>query len=165
MTDGVRGWLLEVITVSILCAAADGLMPPGGVKQAGKLVFGALLICVVIAPLARWEFWEGEDWLREYHNQLEQATSDLNERAMNYERAVIEGKYAAYIADKAAGLGATCQVEVVCEQRENLWLPVFVRLRGEMNDEVKEEFSAWLHRELDVPAERQYFERTEEEVT
>ena len=163
MIEGMRSWLLEVITVSILCAAADSLMPAGGVKQVGKLVFGVLMVCVVLGPLAQWKIGEGENWLQEYSVQLEQNAAVLKEQAENYERAVIEERYAAYIADKAAELGVPCDVKVVCERKEDLWLPVFVRLRGELEDGVQEELSQLLQQELGIPIEGQYFEQAKEE--
>ena len=36
MMGAVRGWLLAVIAVSLLCAVADALMPPGGVRRVGR---------------------------------------------------------------------------------------------------------------------------------
>ena len=52
MTELVREWLLGITGAAILTAIADGLMPEGGIKQAGKLVCGLVLLFAVLRPVA-----------------------------------------------------------------------------------------------------------------
>ena len=37
MMAALKDWLMTVIVVSLLCAAADSIMPEGGVKRVGGL--------------------------------------------------------------------------------------------------------------------------------
>ena len=37
MMEGARMWLLSLLAVSLLCALADALMPPGAVRKVGRL--------------------------------------------------------------------------------------------------------------------------------
>ena len=49
MMEAGRTWLLSVLVTCVLCAAADGLMPPGGVRQVGRLVCGLVLLWAMAA--------------------------------------------------------------------------------------------------------------------
>ena len=40
MIEGVRLWLLSILTVSLVCALADAMMPAGAVKKVDRLVCG-----------------------------------------------------------------------------------------------------------------------------
>ena len=60
MMGAVGRWLTAVIAVSLLCAAADALMPQGAVKWAGRLVCALVLMGAVLSPLAELDGAEGQ---------------------------------------------------------------------------------------------------------
>ena len=51
MMEAGRTWLLSVLVTCVLCAAADGLMPSGGVRQVGRLVCGLVLLVGSFLPV------------------------------------------------------------------------------------------------------------------
>lgn len=53
MMGAVRGWLLSLIAVSLACATADALMPPGAVKRVGRLVCGLAMALTMLSTLVR----------------------------------------------------------------------------------------------------------------
>ena len=64
-------------------------------------------------------------------------------------KTIIEERYAAYIVDKAAGLGLSCAVRVTCEpDGEGLWMPVRAELTGAAAPEARAELAALLEAEL-----------------
>lgn len=164
MIEAMRSWLLEIITLSILCAAADSLMPAGGVKQVGKLLFGILLICAVLQPLADWRLAGAERWLLEYGEQMSLEEMNLERQVSDYQKSVIQEQCATYISDKAAELGIDCQVEVACEQSaEGLWMPVTTRLWGDFTEEERSQMERLLDRELGIPVQEQHYRQIKEE--
>ena len=61
----VRSWLLAVIVVSLMCAAAEALMPPGPGRRVGRLVCGLALLSAVLSPLAGLDLDGGPQWLED----------------------------------------------------------------------------------------------------
>ena len=162
MMTGVRNWLLSGLTAGVVCAMAESLMPRGPVRVVGRLACGLVLACVFLAPLAQVELPEGERWLEEYFEELDLLETQLGADAGRELKAIIEGECAAYIVDKAAQLGITCQAQVVCEPDENgLPVPWKVGITGELTREEKESLARVVEGDLEIPRVRQEFYREE----
>jgi len=163
MMGAVRDWLMAVIAVSVLCAAADSIMPEGGVKQVGKLACSLCVLCVTLSPLAAARGEGLTHWLSELTAQGETLRGELEEQTRQTQKVVIEEHCAAYISDKAAELGLNCRVEVDCDANpEGLWLPQNIRLWGEFDDVAQSRLTELLERQLGVAVENQTYYRTKE---
>ena len=139
----VRSWLLAIIATSLLCALADALMPKGGVKRAGRLICGLVLLAVILSPEVR--------------------RAELEEEVGGQMKIIIEGEYAAYIVDKAAELGAACTARVECLGSEDgLYLPARAEVSGTMTEAVRGRLVRIIREDLGVPENRIYI--CEEEV-
>ena len=101
MMGAVRGWLLAVIAVSLLCAVADALMPPGAVRRVGRLVCGLVLMGAVLSPVVELDVEGGRRWLEDYLASLSRQESELSETVNRQLKIIIEEECAAYIVDKA----------------------------------------------------------------
>ena len=99
MMGAVGRWLTAVIAVSLLCAAADALMPQGAVKRAGRLVCALVLMGAVLSPLAELDGAEGQRWLKEYLAGVEYREAELQETINSQMKVIIEEECAAYIVD------------------------------------------------------------------
>jgi len=160
----LKEWLMAVIAISLLCAAADSLMPPGAVKKMGKLVCSLSVLCVTISPLAAVRGETLTDWMEGISGQMDELRAGLEEEAGQNQKAVIEEHCAAYISDKAAELGIVCRVEVDCVSHpDGLWLPACVRLWGEFDDVAQSRLTELLERQLGIPAAEQSYYLTKEE--
>jgi len=154
---------MAVIAVSILCAAADSLMPEGGVKRVGKLACSLCVLCVTLSPLAAARGENMTGWLEGLVSEGEALRTELEEQTGRTQKMVIEERCAAYISDKAEELGLTCRVEVDCVPTpEGLWLPESVRLWGEFDDVAQSRMTELLERQLGVAVEKQTYYRTKE---
>lgn len=158
MIEGVRAWLMAVISAAVLCSAVEALMPSGGVKQVGKLVCGLVLLCVVLSPAVKPDLEEGRRWLEEYAGSVERGKKALEDQVNQGMKVIIEEEYAAYIVDKAARLGVSCTVRVTCREEEGIFLPDRVRVSGALTREGREALSQSIRQDLGVPPERQSFE-------
>ena len=77
--------------------------------------------------------------------------------------AIIEQSCAAYIADKAAELGAACTAQVTCASAGGEgWLPDRVTVRGTLTTAQRAALSRTIWTELGVPEAHQSFETEEE---
>ena len=148
----VRTWLLGVTAAAILTALADALMPEGGVKQAGRLVCGLVLLCAVLRPLGSVNVTEiSGRW--EYDSQeLQRRSQQLREEAEAQMKTVIEQRLSAYSMDKAVQLGSPCRIEVTCRQEEGTFLPQEARITGALEPWQRREVEALLTGELGLPA-------------
>lgn len=158
MMEEVRGWLMGVIALAVLCAGADSLMPEGGARKAGQLVCTIAMLCVMLRPL---ELLVGSDmtgYIREYGARLGELETQLEDRSGSTQKSVIEEYCAAYISDKAAELGVVCRAEVLCEPTaEGIWLPAAVRIWGDFSDVEQSRMTEFLERQLGVLAENQSY--------
>lgn len=160
----VRGWLMAVIAVSLLCAVADALMPPGAVRRVGKLVCGLVLLGAVLSPVANLDVESGQRWLDGYLASVQSREEELEETVESQMKSIIEQNCAAYIVDKAAELGLTCTARVECVRSEDgLYLPVRTEVTGLETAGGQEKLIRVIETDLGVPAERQFY-RGEEEM-
>ncbi|MEA4932888.1 MAG: stage III sporulation protein AF [Lawsonibacter sp.] len=161
--DGVREWLLAIISASILCALADSVMPSGAVKRVGKLVCGMVLLCVVLTPVAHLDLKGGQRWLEDYLAGQEARKTELNEQVNEGMKVIIETRYAAYIVDKAEEMGLTCTARVSCRVEEDgLYVPDVVQVAGIRSDVDQSRMTQLIQENLGVPLERQVYDCEEE---
>lgn len=150
-----RGWLLAVISVSLLCSVADALMPPGAVRRVGKLVCGLVLLAAVLSPLREPDLDSGRRWLTDYFSALDRQASELNETVDSQMKSIIERGCAAYIVDKAAQLGLTCSVRVECRAGEDgLYLPVRADVSGTLSEDGRTQLLQIIREDLGIPEDQ-----------
>ena len=155
-------WLLSLLAVSLLCALADALMPPGAVRKVGRLACGLVLAVTALSPVVRLDLGAGERGLEECFAGLGGREEALREQVDRGIRPIIEEEYAAYIVDKAAQQGLSCSVRVTCEAGEDgLYLPVRVEVAG-VRSQGERAAVAGILAELGVPEEGQIYEEREE---
>ena len=162
MTEGVRLWLLSVLSVSLLCALADALMPKGPVKGVGKLVCGLVLTAAVAAPIAQVELERGNQWLEEYRSGTQYREEELKNQVEEEMKRIIEREFEAYIVDKAAQLGVVCTVRVECRwEQEGVYLPGHVWIEGAATETLQEQLTQTLCQELGLTWEEITFDSGE----
>lgn len=155
MMGPARGWLLAVISVSLLCAVADALMPPGAVRRVGKLVCGLALLAAVLSPLGKLDLDGGQRWLADYISSLDRQTSELNEMVDSQMKSIIERRCAAYIVDKAAHLGLTCSARVECRaEQEGVYLPVRAAVSGILPEDGRAQLFQIIREDLGIPEDQ-----------
>ena len=163
MMDGVRTWLLGVISASLLCALADCLMPSGAVKRVGRLVCGLVLLCAVLSPVPGLDLEGGGAWLEGYFSDLDTRRGELEQQVNEGMKVIIEEKCAAYIVDKAAQLGLSCTARVECRVGEDgLFVPERTRVDGRFTDVEQSRLTQLVSEDLGVPPERQAYYSEEE---
>lgn len=159
-----RGWLLAVISASLICALADALMPPGAVRRVGRLVCGLVLLGAILPPLTSLDLSGGRRWLEDYLASLEDREAELTQTVNSQMKIIIEQEYAAYIVDKAAGLGLTCELRVECGlSEEGLYLPARAEVSGPLTEEEQAQVFRMIEEDLGVP-ESELLYITEEDV-
>lgn len=163
MMGALRSWLLAVIAVSLLCAAADALMPAGAVKRVGRLVCGLMLMGAILSPVAGLDLDMGQQWLEDYLSGLHGREEELEETVNSQMKVIIEQEYAAYIVDKAAELGWTCAARVECRTSEDgLYLPDRTQVIGALTEEERARLAHVISEDLGVPKSKQSYIGEEE---
>lgn len=156
----VRSWLLGVAATALVVALAEAIAPEGSVKKVCKLAGGLALMLAALSPLvgvlggdmpAR-----ADGGWREQARQYEQ---ELTEESGQMYLAIIERETAAYVMDKARGLGFECAAEVTYAYDEDgVPRPWEIAARGGWTQEQRSRLELLLEEELGVPAQRQYYE-------
>ena len=161
MMAGLRGWLLGIISVSLLCALADALMPPGAVKRVGQFICGLVMLAAVLSPLSGLDMEGGQRWLDGWFSSLEDREAELREQTDQTMKGIIETECAAYIVDKAAQLGAACSARTECRRDGGLYLPQRVEVTGAVPPPLQSELVQIIVRDLGVPEEQIDFSEEE----
>ncbi len=161
MMGALKEWLLSVTAAAILCALAQGLIPPGPVRRVGRLTAGLVMAAALLSPLASLKGVEPEEWLESWQPQGE--VQELEEQRDETMKTIIEAECSAYIVDKAAALGAECQVEIECApEGDGVFLPWQVTVTGDLTSGQREQLTQQIQEDLDVPPERQQYATKEE---
>jgi len=154
----LRNWLLGVAAAAVLAALAQSLMPQGPVKKAGGLVCGLVLLWAMLSPLTGGIPSAPVQLAQEYLEQVEAQAQELQNQAQQQRKAVIEEEMEAYILDKAAQQGYSCQARVECrEGGEGVFVPESAWICAAQE--------AWpglgriLEEDLGIPPERQTYEK------
>ena len=159
MMGPVRQWLLGVTAAALVLALAETLAPEGGAKKVCRLAGGLALLLTAVGPLAG--LLEGgfvtqavEGWkarLQDYELELEEK-NDL------FYLSIIEDETAAYIVDKAASMGLSCQVRVEAGGSGEWPIPWRVTITGDLDGEAREALTRRIQEDFAIPAERQFYE-------
>lgn len=162
--DWIRSWVMGVTCAALVAAIAQTLMPKGTVKRIGQFTSGLVLLLAVVGPV----FTLDESTLSQALAQWRESEAVLPASG-TVNRAALEGLIAqeagAYIAGKAAELGAECQVSVVVRQGEGDYpVPWQVTVTGALTDRQRENLAWQIEADFAIPAERQTY-RTGEEGT
>lgn len=148
----LRTWILGVTVLSMILAAAQALMPEGAVKLVSRLTCGLALTLALLQPLMSLERVDFTDLV-----------SDLPAGSVSAEEQdpmtpIIEEELAAYIEEKAGEFGLSCAARVTCRPDENgVPLPRSVQITGRLTGEQRQTLSAWIARDLGIPAGEQSF--------
>ena len=153
----IRTWILSVTVSAIIISVADAVMPDGAVKKVGKLTGGLILMLGILQPIVTMDYDDLYDMVNAFPvGSIRQEA--LEESASAPLQAGIEARLAAYIADKAAALGADCTAEVLCETDENgVPIPVGVTVSGSLTGGQQAALSETLTGELGLPPTQQTF--------
>ena len=156
--EQIRDWLMAVITVSVVIASARSLMPSGGVRQVGGLVFGLVLLCVLLRPLCVVEGKNITRFLEEYSASMQEQERALEQQVDQSRKEVMEAFFEAYIVEQAGQLGVDCRAEVDCAVSEDgLWVPHGARLWGEFDDVSQSRLTQLLETELGILSHAQTY--------
>ena len=164
MMETIRTWLMGVTCAGLLIAVADALIPKGTVRGVSRLVGGLILFLAMASPVLSLEDADLAGWIGALRADAAVAAAALDETNGEMMEAIIAEETAAYIEEKAAELGGSCEALVVCRQGDNgLTVPVAVTVMGPLTEEQRQALSACIAADLAIPAEEQNFQSTEGE--
>ena len=151
--DGIRQYLLTVITAAVLCGILEAIPAQKGSGNAvRKLICGLFLTVTVAAPLTRLDFtqWIPEEAL---WNQDGSDMAAAGAEAAAIERnAIIKSAAETYILDKAAALEVSLTAEVTVSEDGT---PESVILSGVLSPYARQVLSNTIASDLAIAKERQ----------
>ena len=151
MIGAVRGWITSIAAVTLLLTVAQALVPEGTMKKITGFTGGLLLLAALLQPVLRTDLGRLRLDFSDYRKAIEERAWELDAAGKEELAAIIAGRTAAYISDKAdaLGLGVTARVET--EAEEGVPVPASVELTGPYSQALAD----WIAGELGIPAERQ----------
>ncbi len=153
----LKTWLFGIVAAAMVLSILYALVPKGALLTVAKCTGGLIMLLVVLRPLLALDL-EGvtmdyHDWQQTIQQQTEDYTA-ANEREME---TIIQRECAAYIQEKAAQLGFSCQVQVTCRLRDGVPFPAEVMLDIPKNTAL----SQLIAEDLGIDAAHQRWRETE----
>lgn len=160
MMEALGTWLLSVSATALAVSVLQALIPEGGLRRAATFTGGLLLLAVLLRPVLGADLSGLSDSLGDWTEQVETRQAELEQAQTDALAAGIEERTAAYISDKAAGLGLTVTVRVETETGEDgIPIPSAVEITGPRSAAL----AAYIADELGIPAERQTWKERDNE--
>ncbi len=148
-------YLLSVTGAAVAGGIFRRLLPEKGTAGLiGKLLTGVFLALTVISPWTDIQLGQLEGLTLDISSQAAQAVADGEDRTNAALASVIKQECQAYILDKAQDLGLTLSVEVELS-RDQIPVPVSVRLQGAAGPYAKSRLAQVLEEDLGIEKERQ----------
>ena len=149
----LKTWLFGVIAAAMALSILYALVPKGALLTIAKCTGGLIMLLVVVRPLLALDpaalHIRYEEWDHLIGQQTEAYTAE-NQQKME---AIIQKETAAYISEKAAALGLSCNPEVTCRQQDGVPFPAEVTLDIPKNAALSKIIAA----DLDIGEEAQHW--------
>ncbi len=159
--EWMKSWLVSIVCAAMVAAVADALSPKGFPKQLARYAGGLLVLLAVLGPVKRLDSKVIGDTMADLKGRYGGDTEAVAAQNGEVTKAIIAEETAAYISDKAAGLGITqCRVEVRCRlTEEGFPAPETVRVEGCGDEKAWQALSRAITADFAVEASAQTLER------
>ena len=153
-----EGWILSVVTVSMIVSVVRMVIPPGSIGKLASFTGGLLLLLALLWPLPEIRPKRLLSDAGERQAELARRQEELSAQVQTRLQTGIAQETAAYISNKARGLGADISVRVDTRTSpEGIPVPVEAVITGDYLPEL----AAYIEQELGIPAERQVWNEEE----
>lgn len=161
--EWMKGWLFSVVCAAMVAAVADALSPKGLPKRLARYAGGLLVLLAVLGPVRQLDSNAIGDAMANWKGRYGEDAEVFAQQNTEAAKAIIEAQTAAYISDKAAGLGITqCRVEVRCRMTEEGFpAPETVRVEGCGDEKAWQALSRAITADFAIEREAQTLERME----
>lgn len=152
MIGAVRSWLTSIAAVTLMLTVVQTMVPEGTLRKISGFTGGLLLLAALLQPALKTDLGRLRLDFSDYQEAVQERTAELDEAGKEELAAIIAGRTAAYISDKADALGSPVAVRVETRPGEDgVPLPWSAELEGPRSQAL----AAWVEGELGIPAERQ----------
>lgn len=153
--EALRQYILSVTAAAILCGIVKSLCSGASFEKGIHMLCGLVLAVTVLTPVLRIDLDQliGK-FTASYSQDALAVTTFGAESYQNSLSALIKQKSEAYILDKAAQLNAPVDVSIEISA-EDLPLPVFAHIQGDISPYAKHQLSQILEHDLGIPKENQ----------
>lgn len=161
--EWIREWLFSIVCAAMVAALAEALSPKGFPKRLVRYAGGLLILLAVLGPVKQLDSHVIGDAVADMKGRYGGYAETFAQQNTQVTKAIIEEETAAYILDKAAGLGMTqCRVEVRCRMTEEGFpAPETVRVEGCGDETAWQSLSRAITADFAIEREAQTLERME----
>ena len=156
-------WIVGLAASALIAGIALGVTPKGRVRNVLKLVTGAVMVIALVSPVLQFDLSLFSVNAEQFREELNAVQGNVDEAADRLSRDVIEQECAAYILDKAQGLGIKVGAVSVTAKwgDEGVFYPYEAHITAHLSSEQKGVLSQAIEAELGIAPERQYWNGNE----
>ena len=152
MIGAVRSWLTSIAAVTLMLTVVQTMVPEGTLRKISGFTGGLLLLAALLQPVLKTDLGRLRLDFSDYEAAIGERAAELDAAGKEELAAIIAGRTAAYISDKADALGLRVTARVETEPGvDGTPLPASAELTGPYSRELAD----WITGELGIPAERQ----------
>ena len=152
MIGAVRSWLTSIAAVTLMLTVVQTMVPEGTLRKISGFTGGLLLLAALLQPVLKTDLGRLRLDFSDYEAAIGERAAELDVAGKEELAAIIAGRTAAYISDKADALGLRVTARVETEPGvDGTPLPASAELTGPYSRELAD----WITGELGIPAERQ----------
>ena len=115
MIGAVRSWLTSIAAVTLMLTVVQTLVPEGTLRKISGFTGGLLLLAALLQPVLKTDLGRLRLDFSGYEEAIETRTAELDNAGKEELAAIIAGRTAAYISDKADALGLDVEARVETE--------------------------------------------------
>ncbi len=156
MTEILGAWVRTLAVGAMFCGAVLALTPEGSEKRAVKLVCGAALTLLLLAPLRDLDAFRLPELTVSGRVLTERLLAEAEAISEESRLALIRAETEEYIWDASRSLGiARLGIRLDFDWEGDIPVPRSISLRGSWTEEQRTRLSLLLGGELGIPASRQ----------
>ena len=152
--DGIKEYLIGVITAAILCTIVSQLAGKGSFLGAAiKLITGVFMLLALVSPITKIRF-KPANLFSDISFQADQITASASDSTRESISGIIKDQTRAYILDKANLSGTELSVDVILSDSD-IPTPVSVVLSGNISPYAKKILTERIEKDLGIGREAQ----------
>lgn len=153
--DGIRSYLLQVISSALICGILIRLMGKKGLlTEAAKLLAGVYMTITVLSPWVNIRLGSLQDITGNISIDAQAAAQVGKNSAKETISEIIKERTRTYILDKATSLGVTISVDVMLNE-DTVPYPTAVTLTGRVSPYAKSILTAYIVDNFGISSEDQ----------
>lgn len=158
MTEGLKQWIMSILSCGVLFCMAEAILPNGAVRAVGRMAIGLVLFLVVLRPLTGSVPQAIAAFLQVDVSAVTEEQLQLKETNESYLETIMSERSEEYIEAQAEAFGMSVTAEVFCTLQDGLPVPEQAEIKGSGPADAVQQLLEAVEQDLGISRERIQYE-------